>query len=155
MNLITIGRMEWEKRYDRLLKIARNLKETGICFHWYFVGDGNLMDEVQEQRRCLGLESEVTLTGAMENPYPLLKRCDWFVLLSEYEGTPITIEEAKVLGVPVLACDVGGIADQIQDRKFGKVLPTNTNIQAVAEEICLLTKHTKGNKEEDYGYSNR
>lgn len=125
LNLITIGRMEWEKRYDRLLEIAGRLKEAGVCFHWYFVGDGNLMDEVREQRKQLDLENEVTLTGAMENPYPLLKRCDLFVLLSEYEGTPVTIEEAKVLGVPVLANDVGGIADQLEAGKHGRIITKN------------------------------
>lgn len=143
LNLITIGRMEWEKRYDRLLKIARQLKEMGICFHWYFVGDGNLMDEVQEQRRCLGLESEVTLTGAMENPYPLLKRCDWFVLLSEYEGTPVTIEEAKVLGVPVLACDVGGIADQLENEKYGRMIREADCITEKCIEIMRRSTYEK------------
>ena len=112
-NLITIGRFEQEKRYDRLLEIAAELKKQGFLFHWYFVGDGVLFPQIKDLRDQHGLQSEVTLTGALQNPCPLLKQCDLMVLFSEYEGTPVTIDEAKVLGVPVLANDVGGIREQL------------------------------------------
>ena len=49
----------------------------------------------------------------MENPNPLLRRCQALVLFSEYEGTPVTIDEAKVLGVPVIANDVGGVKSML------------------------------------------
>ena len=63
----------------------------------------------------MNLSENVIFTGYLDNACPLLKQCDVFILLSEYEGTPVTIDEAKVLGIPVLAQDVGGIADQITD----------------------------------------
>lgn len=125
-NLITIGRMEAEKRYDRLLEIAAELKRRGFDFHWYFVGNGSLFPEIQAQCCVLGLDGTVTLTGALKNPYPLLARCDLFVLFSEYEGTPVTIDEAKVLGVPVLAADIGGIVDQLGNRKYGTAILPDT-----------------------------
>mgnify|MGYP002508080331 CR=1 FL=1 len=59
-------------------------------------------------------------------PYPLMKRCDWFVLLSQYEGTPVTIDEAMILGVPVIATDVGGITEQMGRYKKGVVLKSGT-----------------------------
>ena len=55
----------------------------------------------------------MTLTGYMENPCPLLARCRALVLFSEYEGTPVTIDEAKALGVRVIAPDIGGIREQL------------------------------------------
>lgn len=113
-NLITIGRLEREKRCDRLLDIAAELQKRGFAFHWYFVGDGPLRGELERQRERLGLEERVTLTGYMENPCPLLKRCSALVLFSEYEGTPVTIDEAKTLGVPVIANDVGGVREQLE-----------------------------------------
>lgn len=53
----------------------------------------------------------------MENPYPVMKAADCFALLSKYEGLPVTIDEAKLLHVPVIATRVGGIPEQIQSEK--------------------------------------
>lgn len=118
-NLITIGRLEREKRYDRLLDIAEGLRERGISFHWYFAGDGPLREEIGRQLTERGLSECVTLTGYMENPCPLLARCRALVLFSEYEGTPVTIDEAKALGVSVIANDVGGVTEMLEGGKFG------------------------------------
>ena len=118
-NLITIGRLEREKRYDRLLDIAEGLRERGVSFHWYFVGDGPLREEIEQQLTGRGLSGRVTLTGYMENPCPLLACCRALVLFSEYEGTPVTIDEAKTLGVPVIANDIGGVAEMLEGGKFG------------------------------------
>jgi len=115
LNLITIGRMEAEKRYDRILQVAKELKERGLDFTWYLVGGGDLLDGHKALSREMNLSENVIFTGYLDNACPLLKQCDVFILLSEYEGTPVTIDEAKVLGIPVLAQDVGGIADQITD----------------------------------------
>lgn len=118
-NLITIGRLEREKRYDRLLDIAAELQKRGFAFRWYFAGDGPLREEIERQFTERGLSGCVTLTGYMENPCPLLARCRALVLFSEYEGTPVTIDEAKALGVPVIANDVGGVREMLEDGKYG------------------------------------
>ena len=120
-NLITIGRLEREKRYDRLLDIAAELQKRGFAFRWYFAGDGPLREEIERQLTERGLSGCVTLTGYMENPCPLLARCRALVLFSEYEGTPVTIDEAKALGVPVIANDVGGVREMLEDGRYGKI----------------------------------
>ena len=112
-NLITIGRLEREKRYDQLLDIAAELQKRGFAFRWYFAGDGPLREEIERQLTERGLSGCVTLTGYMENPCPLLVRCRALVLFSEYEGTPVTIDEAKALGVRVIANNVGGVKEQV------------------------------------------
>jgi len=106
---------------DRLLEIAAQLKNH-VDFHWFFVGDGRLLASNRELCRAMGLDECITFTGKLENPYPLMKRCDLFVLISEYEGTPVTIDEAKVLGLPVLANDVGGVADMLEEGMYGVIL---------------------------------
>ena len=123
-NLITIGRLEREKRYDRLLDIAAELKKRGFAFRWYFAGGGPLFEDIRRQRDALGLGSCVTLTGYMENPCPLLAKCRALVLFSEYEGTPVTIDEAKTLGVPVIANDVGGVREMLEGGKYGMTANT-------------------------------
>ena len=132
-NLITIGRLEREKRCDRLLDIAAELHKRGFAFRWYFVGDGPLRGELERQRERLGLEECVTLTGYMENPCPLLARCSALVLFSEYEGTPVTIDEAKTLGVPVIANDVGGVREMLEDGKYGRIVDADTIVRIIME----------------------
>jgi len=113
--IITISRLDREKALDRLLNVCRRLKEEGYWFHWYLVGGGVLYDNIIGQLKKLRLENTVTLTGELENPMPLLKQCDFMALLSKYEGMPVTVHEAMILGVPVIATNVGGVSEQIQD----------------------------------------
>ena len=49
----------------------------------------------------------------MKNPYSIMSHCDTLVLFSKYEGTPVTIDEAMVLGVGIVAPRIGGIAEQV------------------------------------------
>ena len=78
-----------------------------------------LLREWTALRDQLALEKTVTFSGRMENPYPVMKAADCFALLSKYEGLPVTIDEAKLLHVPVIATRVGGIPEQIQSEKAG------------------------------------
>ena len=134
-NLITIGRFEAEKRFDNLLAVANSLKRQNFAFRWYFVGDGVLRDEIQATRDKMQLNDEVILTGKLENPYPLLKQCNCLVLWSDYEGTPVTIDEAGVLGIPVLANDVGGVREQIAGT------PGSSIVNTVEEYVCAIIGH--------------
>ena len=118
-NIVSVGRMDTEKAVDRILRIARRLTDEGYAFHWYFVGDGVLLREWTALRDQLALQKTVTFLGRMENPYPVMKAADCFALLSKYEGLPVTIDEAKLLHVPVIATRVGGIPEQIQSEKTG------------------------------------
>ena len=140
-NLITIGRLEREKRYDRLLDIAAELKKRGFAFRWYFAGSGPLFEDIRRRRDALGLGPCVTLTGYMENPCPLLARCDALVLFSEYEGTPVTIDEAKTLGVPVIANDVGGVREML-DETSGDFCARDMNdyLRILVKEINTFTE---------------
>lgn len=134
-NLITIGRLEREKRYDRLLDIAAELKKRGFAFRWYFVGGGPLRAELEQRRDALGLGPCVTLTGYMENPCPLLAKCRALVLFSEYEGTPVTIDEAKALGVPVIANDIGGVREMLEGGKYGMTATTTEDFVQFIKQI--------------------
>jgi len=118
IQLITVGRLEKEKGYDRILDLGRRLKEEGFLFCWYLVGDGPMRGHLERRIAAEKLGEQMKLIGRMENPYPLMKRCDYLVLLSEYEGTPVTIDEAMVLGVPVIARKVGGIGEQM--KRYGQ-----------------------------------
>lgn len=119
---VTVGRIDKEKNFDRVLKICEQLSSDKINFCWYIIGDGPLMADINKKIKLRDLSNQVIMLGRLENPYPIMKQCDYFVLLSDYEGTPVTIDEAAVLGIPVIATDVGGIPEQLERFGYGTVL---------------------------------
>lgn len=127
INIITVGRLEKEKNYDGILDICKRLKNDGIEYKWYIVGDGNLRNHLESRVKSENLEDRVTLVGNLENPISMMKECDWFVLLSKYEGTPVTIDEAKVIGLPVIALERGGIKEQLQN-VYGFILEDDGDV---------------------------
>ena len=113
LNLVTVARIDREKRIDKVLELASQLKKRNISFMWYIIGDGPQRIEMEKRSRELDVENQVQFLGHLNNPYPVMSKCDTLVLVSKYEGTPVTIDEAMVLGIGVIAPRVGGIAEQI------------------------------------------
>ena len=58
----------------------------------------------------LGLSSQVTVAGQVDNPYAIMAECDCFVLSSDYEGQPMVILEARTLGLPVVTTAFSSVA---------------------------------------------
>ena len=77
---------------------------------------------VEQKIKEYNLSDNVKMLGRLENPYPLMKNSDYFILLSTYEGTPVTIDECAVLKVPVIATAVGGVREQMERYGTGEVL---------------------------------
>ena len=139
INIITVGRLEKEKNYDRILDICLRFKIDRVKYRWYIVGDGSLRDHLYSRIKSEDLEDKVTMLGNLDNPISIMKECDWFVLLSEYEGTPVTIDEAKVIGLPVIAIERGGIKEQLQD-KYGFLLNDDYELYDRLIKIILEKK---------------
>lgn len=136
VHFITVGRLESEKEYPRLISILKELKEEGYRFTWTIVGGGSEFNTIKFLIQKSDLEKEVIMTGSLDNPFRKVMEADVFALLSNYEGLPNTIYEALILGVPVLATNVGGISDQITNGKTGWLVDNDEKY--IAEKICDL-----------------
>ena len=119
INIVSIGRIDVEKAYDRIIEVCRRCREEKFQFKWYIIGDGPLYNDIKNAICRFKLEETLILLGKLENPYPVLKQADYFALLSNYEGMPATIYEALVLNIPIIATDVGGIREQLNNGKYG------------------------------------
>lgn len=142
INFVTVGRMGSEKEYPRLINILNKLKEEGYQFTWTIIGGGVEFENIKSMVNQFDLADNVKLTGPLENPFPKMKRADVFALLSSYEGLPNTIYEALILGVPVLATNVGGISSQLMDGINGWIVENNSN------QIEKKIKHILMNQDE-------
>ncbi|MFT3952363.1 MAG: CDP-glycerol glycerophosphotransferase family protein [Oscillospiraceae bacterium] len=104
----TIGRFSPEKAHARLIDAfcayAGDKDATLILIGGY----GTLYSETLAHAQRCALPDRVVVIRSMRNPMPLLKRCDLFILASEYEGLGLVLLEADTLGVPVFSTDVPG-----------------------------------------------
>ena len=114
--LVAVGRLVAGKRFDLLLDVCGELRRDHRFTLW-IVGGGEEEAALRAQIARAGLTNCVLL-GQRENPYPYIARADWLLSASESESYGLTVQEALILGVPVLACACGGIAECL-DPRFG------------------------------------
>lgn len=136
---ITVGRIDREKNFEGVLKVCKKLRDDDIDYCWFIVGDGPMKKNVEQKIKEYNLNEYVKILGRLENPYPIMKRCDYFVLLSTYEGTPVTIDECAVLEVPVIATSVGGIREQMERYGTGDLLDLADDIYE--RFLNIITAH--------------
>ena len=94
------------------------------------VGSGPLADQLVALVGKLGLGDSVVFTGLLANPYVVMAASDCFVMSSNYEGQPMVILEALIVGLPVVTVAFGSAADALPSG-FGLV--TASTVEALAD----------------------
>ena len=136
LSIVTVGRLTKPKNHLLALDAAHILKENGLDFKWYFVGEGEMRTALEQRITDLGLAENVILLGLKENPYPYMAKADVYVQTSAFEGFGMTIAEAKMLHRPVVSTNFDVIHDQIVDHQNGLI--ADMTPQSVAEKILEL-----------------
>jgi len=136
--ILTIARLEYQKGIDIAVRAAEILKRRGIPFKWYVIGDGDEKKKLRMMIRAKGLQDSFILLGIRQNPFPYLKACNLFALTSRFEGYPVTLIEARALGVPILASDMPCIREQITDNVNGML--TSLDPKEIADKIFEFRK---------------
>ncbi len=143
--IISIGRLEYKKNYQYLIKSLAIVKDTISNISLIILGNGTQIEELKQLSKQLNLENNVHFLGFVDNPYKYLKASDVFVLSSLYEGFGNVLVEALSVGLPVVSTDCpGGPREILNDGEFGTLVPLN-DINAMAEAIIdtLNKKHDK------------
>ena len=136
LSIVTVGRLTKPKNHLLALDAAHILKDNGLDFVWYFVGEGEMRTALEQRIADLGLADNVILLGLKENPYPYMAKADVYVQTSAFEGFGMTIAEAKMLHRPVVSTNFDVIHDQIVDHQNGLI--ADMTPQNVAEKILEL-----------------
>ncbi|WP_271970380.1 glycosyltransferase family 4 protein [Halorubrum ezzemoulense] len=133
--VVMIGRLADGKGHGVLLDAVESLGdvEGSVCI----VGDGPLYDDLDAAIAERGLSDRVFLTGFRDDVPRVLAASDVLVLPSFREGTPRVITEAMASGLPVVATDIAGIPEQVEDGKNGYLVPTG-NSKPLAERLRTL-----------------
>ena len=104
------------------------------------VGDGPLRKDMEEQTLTLGLTKDIIFTGWKTNVADYIGVMDIFCIPSRWEALPLVLLEAMALGKPVVATNVGGIQEALEDGKTGILVPP-FNSGALANAIMSLVSN--------------
>lgn len=143
IRILTIGRHVYLKGYDMAIEAAKLLKEDGINFRWYSIGEGILTEELKQKVTENGLEDNFIFLGTYINPYPFIKNCDIYCQPSRFEGFGMAIAEAKILRKPVIATNFDIVYDQIENNINGLIVNMNSNDIYIAINSIISNKNLK------------
>lgn len=141
-NFVTVSRFSQEKGLDLAINIAFELKERGLKFRWFFVGDGDLFFSTKELAEEKKVGDVCVFVGSKENPYPYFKHADLYVQTSYVEAHPITLCEALILRKLIITTDLPSTRELLQDGHLGILCKPDAGIFA-GEILKLLQSELK------------
>jgi glycosyltransferase involved in cell wall biosynthesis len=130
--IVMVGRLQAPKDPITLVRALAMIRET--AFEALLVGDGPDRSVVEEEIRRLGIEPSVHVLGNRSDVHELLATADVFALSTRSEGLPLSILEAMAAGLPVVASNVGGVAELVVQGETGMLVPPG-DPGALAETI--------------------
>ena len=126
-----------EKNHPMLVRAAAALRERFPQAHWLIIGDGPERGGIASVIEALSVGDRVHLLGTRRDTPRLLAALDVFALCSLNEASPVSILEALACGVPVVATDVGSIAESVHEGTSGHLVACD-DPQAMAAAIGEL-----------------
>ncbi len=149
----TVARLNFAKALEYMLQAFSIVRESFPNARCLLVGDGELRGDLENWAKKLGIEDSTLFLGARTDVPELLSVMDVFVLSSITEGTPISLLEAVVAGVPAVGTDVGGIPEVIENRVTGILVPPRDEVKLAQGIIDLLSDGELREKVIDAAYA--
>ena len=122
---MAVGRLSPEKGYLHLIRSCKKLKNNNARFHLTILGEGPERERLMRYIDESGLKEHVTLQGAVANPYSWMKRADVIICSSQYEGLSTVVQEAIILGKPVITTPCGGMKDLLGESEYGMIVESD------------------------------
>lgn len=140
--ILSIGRLAWKKGYEYGIQAVAKLKQKGIPFEYRIIADGNYKQPVQFTIAELGLEDGVVLSGGKTPEEIKEELAQAHVLLHPAisEGFSNAVLEAQAMGVPVIATNADGLAENIKDGTTGFIVPV-WDVQTMADKLEWCSKN--------------
>ena len=129
-----IGRMTQIKRPDRFLDVVSEVKKRDIDLDFFMAGDGELLEG--SRKRISEQDLPVTVLGWQCDIEKVLSAADIVVLTSDNEGTPLSLIQAGMAGLPVVTTNVGSVPEVVLDGVTGII--TDLKIQEIANALEKL-----------------
>jgi glycosyltransferase involved in cell wall biosynthesis len=136
-----VGRLELEKGHPTLLEAWPLVLDRVPCAYLLIVGEGSRLDALHQIAQDLGVDRHVIFTGRRDDIPAITAALDVAVLPSYREAQGLTILEAMAMSRPVVASNVGGIPEMIEDGVNGLLVPAHDPAALAGAIARLLTDH--------------
>lgn len=159
--LVTTGRLEMQKGYDRLVRIVKWLVDDGLKFKLWILGAGTQEVSLKGYVKENGLTDVVFFLGFHSNPYKYIAQGDLFVCSSRSEGYSTAVTEALILGVPVITTECSGMKEMLNNGEYGVITDNDEEalykgMKRLLEDKALLQyyKEKAGKRGMDFSMKN-
>ena len=154
LNFVTVARLVEQKGIDRLIRVHSKLIKENLKHKIWVIGDGPEYKKLESLVDINSVKDTFKLLGKRENPYPYIKKADYFCLLSYFEGYGMVLEEAKILGKDILITNTAA-REAVEGYEYATIIENNENdIYKVLKEKILKGKDTINKSEKTKDYNN-
>lgn len=133
--ILAVGRLCEQKRYDKMLLVAKELKKKKCDFELKILGDGPLKKELIEEVEKLGLKNNVKFLGSKSNVGNYLETADIYIMTSDYEGLPTVILESLTYGLSIVGYSIPPLEEIQQKIAPEKTITLVNNAENFAKKI--------------------
>ena len=138
-----IGRLVHQKGYSHFLQAAKQVYVEKKYVRFVIVGHGPEEDNLKSMAKSLGISHVCTFAGLRRDIPELLSTFEVFVLSSVLEGLPRIVIEAMAMGRPIVATDIDGVREELEDGITGLLVPPENSDSLAKSIIDLLTDKDK------------
>lgn len=154
LNFVTVARLVEQKGIDRLIRVHSKLIKENLKHKIWVIGDGPEYKKLESLVDINSVKDTFKLLGKRENPYPYIKKADYFCLLSYFEGYGMVLEEAKILGKDILITNTAA-REAVEGYEYATIIENNENdIYKVLKEKILKGKDAINKSEKTKDYNN-
>ncbi|TAE61804.1 MAG: glycosyltransferase family 1 protein [Nostocales cyanobacterium] len=139
--IITVAGMYKRKGIAELISAFANIAEEFPSAHLYLVGNGPDRELFTQQAKSTNVFDRIHFEGFQPEPQKYLLGCDIFVLASHRDPCPLVISEAREAGVAIIATQVDGIPEALDNGEAGVLVPSQ-NSQALAQAMRELLNNS-------------
>ncbi|MGV7107736.1 glycosyltransferase [Flavobacterium sp. U410] len=141
--IVAVGRLVPLKQFDRLLRsyAASVLPSNNIDL--VIVGDGSERNNLKELAVNLKIQDKVHFLGFKNNPFPYVKKAQFLVLCSQYEGFGLVLVEALQLGVPVISFDCESGPSEIIKSEYNGLLVKDQDFTELIYKMNIFVEDKK------------
>jgi len=138
----TVGRLVEQKGHRYLVDAMRQILQAFPMTRALIVGEGDLRQKLEEQVASMGLSGYVKFAGSRRDIPRLLSAMNVFAFPSLWEGLPIALMEAMAIGLPVVASDVDGIPEVVDNEITGMLMPPRNSALLAEALMTILDNQT-------------